>query len=1362
MRPQYQDGGYATASPRQASFGAAYQQRPPLPPQQQQQQQQPHSYNPQHYAPGQTQAQVPIASYNPAAYAAQDQHGQQYAGYGSYSPRQYQPSPPQPSPGHFSNHVQYGHSPPPPQHSQGYAQPSYPQRSATEQYPLYQSQSPYAPETSLRPTQSVNYHSSYHQSPPTVPETWVPSPPIYANPHAAPDPRQSPSPLYPNQSHSSLPSPPSSSTPGPTPPAHGTVSRNPSDRHPQSRPLPGRPDLDSDDYFPHSNGLMSQAEAQRLSQEELFSQVEDALNATARQRGHSPSISISHPPREAARQASPLFNNGPTSPGLGQGVGVGRHGSVTQNGNLSPLPPVEPHYHYSSDSDAEATQGLAMLQEAEANDWRGSGSRFTSYGSLSGAHSRNTFEHQQQPARHGGEDEEDYGAIDYSSYLGPDVRMSQHTADPRQLVTRWPTEEPPLSMPLSPQDPGYNPSANGYAATLSAHSSLRRSHPSQSSRRSDCDDDYGMTGTIHPFPPFNPAARVEVGGTGGLSEPSALGRRQSYDEGDEEALMDAGGPGMPERFPDEPMEIFFQQAGTRFESSGLGSLSARPLPAVPAHEGMRVDTQQLQQQSPGGGAWGPDAYVTNAQGQLVPRSSSMISHATVPSVPQPLRSKTDAEERRLRALRSSTYAPSNFDAATPASSVVPDLPSLGAKRFVPGKLGAPDYKKCTEPWSMNALLKWLFAVVGTGAENELKESEIKEALVALFTNKVPTMNIADAEGLSHHVVTEMFKGGVLVTNEEWVRLVPGPLSGVVYQLTGAGCYAPTLHDHVLPGRCYSHLCQRTLKKVNLATLGAKEAQRGDPDWASFYHLKKEDVEGRQPKELERQNQLHEIVYTEVDYVEQMSVLRTLYRDALAREHSKILNPKRKERFLKEVFGRVDAVKAANEEHLLPQLKYRQQEQGPWIVGFSDIFRQWIRKAKAAYLEYAGGFPGANFLFRQEIERNLEFRAFIDRASKDKRSARLQWDHFLKAPITRLQRYSLLLSTVLRNMKPELEGLAYLEQEKRNLAIAVEEIKAVTLECDARLAEMQRQVDLRDLTVKLVLRPGMQAQVELNLDHIGRQLIHRGDLQRMGGNRFTWLESHAVLFDHYLVIAKTVTHRSDAGGKVEKYDVSRLPIPMDLLILESTNEPPVQKSNYVKGITSVTTVAPGRPGADSGMLELQHVNTGASTNTLQTVTSLGEGKDSDRIMHPFKIKHLGRETYTLFAPSESARREWCTKIIEAKTKHAAALYAQNAEPFRLRVMADSAFSLDAYSGSGKGSQQVIKGTPVDRAIKEVEMRFHATGRPGPICRARVNCATGFWVLGTDGVRREMVAVGTDFGVYVCEGGNPRGWVKVSAV
>ena len=1311
---QQPQGGYSegVASPRQPSFSQY-----PGQPQYQQQQQQPYQYNPQHY----TQPQpVPtsVPQYNPQSYASPIQPGFSQ----QYNPQHYSPASPYgDQSGYQSGYTSATSGPVDPYaYPQGHYTPhNYPQspgratftpsqtytpQSATYDANYASNYSPahqyggYAPPSSTaapsqdppHPTSTYRTHSqslgsahagaqqtnSISPALPGLPDQWHPSPPAY---HLNEN-RQPPSPLYHTTSHASMPSPPSA---GPTPPSHGPPTTNISGRHPQARPLPGPPEPDAEpDYFHNRDNdriQLSHEEQEALTQEDLFQQVENAVYNAGRTVGHSPSISVSQAPSDLGGTTSPLF--APSSPN------VHRNGSVI-NGHLSPAPP-EPNY--SSDSDAEAAQGLAMMRMAEEDDMRrqssGSQMRFSGgYGSQRSSRQQHLMP---QPEV---SDSDDYGAVDMSSFGGGyDVQMT-YGGDPNVLA---------VGGDINSHDSFGHPSS-------SQHSSMRRSHPSQSSQASY---DYAMD-SIHPFPPFNIAARVDAGGTGGLSQPSASGRRQSYDEGDEDIFSDGQ---VPDRYPDEPPDIFYQPASTTY----------RPLPAVP-------DTQPpppLQtdfRADPGLPPYptGPDAVAgAYQQGQWVPRSTSLVSHTTTPQVPQPLRSKTDAEERKLRQQQLRPSALSTVDSASVSPAL--DLPSLPGKRFIPSQLGAPTFKKCEEPWSLMSILKWLLQVTNPEQVTELRDAEVKETLVALFTNKVPTMNIADAETLSNRVVQDMYDAGTLVTTEEWVKIVPGPMSGVIFQLSGSGCYSPTLHDHMVPGRCYSHHCQRTLKKVNLR----EQPARSGESWAEFYKLKKENVEGKDKRELERQNILHEIVQTEDTFMEQLTVLKTVYRDPLASIEPSIITPKRKEKFLKDVFGKVDALKQANEDHLLPQLKYRQQEQGPFIVGFSDIFRQWIRKARAAYIDYASGFPGATFLVRQEVDRNIEFRNFIERARNDKRSNKLGWDTFLKSPITRLQRYTLLLNAVLKTMKTDSE-------EKTNLKVAYDEVKAVTLECDTRVAETQRKVDLSDLGHKLVLRPGMQQAVELNLDHYGRELIHRGDLQRMGGNRFTWLDSHAILFDHYLVLAKTVAQRTEQAGKMEKYDVSRLPIPMDLLLLESSNDPAVQKSSYVKGITSVRDVASGRTGTpqEQGGLgrvpsnqspgpQLQHANTGTSGTSLQTVTSLSEGKDADKIMYPFKVKHLGRDTYTLFAPTEQNRREWCNKIMEAKTKHAAALHNQNAEPFKLRVMADSAFAYENLAPTS-GKSVIIKGTPVDRAIKEVEQRFKDSGRPGPVCRARVNCATTF--------------------------------------
>jgi hypothetical protein len=664
-------------------------------------------------------------------------------------------------------------------------------------------------------------------------------------------------------------------------------------------------------------------------------------------------------------------------------------------------------------------------------------------------------------------------------------------------------------------------------------------------------------------------------------------------------------------------------------------------------------------------------------------------------------------------------------------------------------------------------------------EQDLKRKTIEEGLVKLFCSKVPTMNVADAESLSSTVTDSMFSAGILIPEEEWVKFGDGVMSGVLWQLTGSGCYAqklhenealtPRLHDNGLPLRCYSHHCGRTLKKANLDHLMSEEATKA-ADWTTHYNLKPKDIEGKSKKEVERQNVLHEIVTGEEEYMNQLDVLRVLYRDQLHAWQPPIIAANRLEKFLDTVFGKVDTVQKTNKDHLLAQLKYRQQEQGPWIAGFSDIFREWIRKAKPVYIDYCSSYPRASYLIRKEADRNILFRQFLDMARDHKRSHRLEWTTFVKAPITRLQRYSLLLDTVRKNMLEESE-------EKTNLLKALEEIKAVTHECDEKVDEMAKKIDLLELQSALVLRPGFQSV--LNLDHLGRELLRQGDLQRMGSKGVKWVDAHVLLFDHYFILAKAITTKD--GRAEKKYDVSKevgcfgislsdeskltvsQPIPMPLLFLESTNDDPVSKQ---KGLTApLARTAPAAASdtklnkiVSNGMDRpgLEHTASASSMGSLNTVTRLAPAVPSDpegRILYPFRIKHLGHEVYTLYATSQQDRQNWCNAIIEAKTRYARALHAQNAEPFRLRVLADGAFAYDSSVAVTKQSGVSIRGTPLDRAIREMEEVYGPGTGPPPVCRAQVNCATAFAAWG-----KAIIAIGTDYGVYISEASNPRGWTR----
>ncbi|SZF04104.1 unnamed protein product [Blumeria hordei] len=1119
-------------------------------------------------------------------------------------------------------------------------------------------------------------------------------------------------------------------------------------RHPTSRPLPNAPVDEVDDtYYWGMKGSFEEV----VTQKQLYEDIGDALGAFgSRQRIRPPMQS--EEPFDAEMNVLQQFDLST----------INDEEKFTQNICQTQSDVLDDRDDNASDVEAEA--GLEGMRLAEEQDL------LCGIGGLSFGQ----YERPRSPQQFLLDDSSDEnnevvdlgsagGGYDaHLSYGGKDLTRHTFSLDCTKGT-------PNLQLPIQQASTG---SGNHISMSPSCRGSISEV----------------SNNTMSPFPAFDDSG-VDIYGENGLQMSNTKPHRMSFDEGDEQmALYPQPNAALEGENPsrDDTTEYFYYPNIALSLSEKQRGLE-RPLPPVPETKEDRGNPLAGIYHDPShdislfasnlGSATSVRKEPNDALsipsfrgGQYFSRSSSLSNHGSAPYTLPPARSKTDAEERqaRQRIARMSMRSVGEldgYDIGSPQSLHALDLPSLPAnrqKKFCPTRLSSADFNKCKEPWALSSIATWIIDVAGGGSidgEADLRIKAIEDGIVALFTHKMPTMNTADAETLSQKVADSLLETGILVREEEWVKFGQGEISGILWQLTGSGCYSPKLHEYEMHGRCYSHHCARTLKKINLQA-HTLEPCRKTEDWITFFKLTKEQLEGASKKEIQRQNNLHEIVMSEDLYMDQINILRILYRDELSSWQPPIIVKEKLPKFIGAVFGKVQAIKAVNESYLLAQLKYRQKEQGPWIVGFSDIFREWIRKAKAVYIEYAAGFPQATHLVRKEAGRNLLFRQFLDQARDNKLSGRLDWNTYLKAPITRLQRYSLLLGTVLHNMTQDSE-------EKTNLAIAIEEIKAVTLECDAKVDEQSKKVEMLELRSKLNLRPGMDG-VELNLDHIGRKLIFEGDLQRAGTNRFNWLETHAILLDNYLILAKTISKGDfNFDGRKVAYDVSKHPIPMQLLVLESTNDDPVVKSS-VKGIASVTTM--GKPTSsttlNSGLgrsnLEgvertttLEHTLSNQSNSSAHRAQpSLGDG--DARQMYPFRVKHLGKpEVYTLYAPSAQNRMEWCDRILDAKTQHTISLHEQNAEPFRLRVIADSAFALDNLSIIPQKSSVSVCDTPLDRAIRELENIYGAGPRPGPVCRAQINCATVF-----TGHGKAMVAIGTDYGVYISEESNPRGWTRQS--
>ncbi|GJC97501.1 CNH domain-containing protein [Colletotrichum higginsianum] len=377
----------------------------------------------------------------------------------------------------------------------------------------------------------------------------------------------------------------------------------------------------------------------------------------------------------------------------------------------------------------------------------------------------------------------------------------------QQLATLYPARSPSPSNRLPPppeeqsDDTDYGGMdlgalAGGYAGSLAYGNEV----PTQDgSRPLPNPNDYAGAS------PFTDAG-VDYGGTGGLQAPSA--HRLSFDEGDEPASLHSKQSGSDSPYKEDYPDIFYHPG-----------LSNRPLPALPggpesdsssllsvhpttrSHHAHSLSTDSRTLHDGGSDYYGGS---TGLNSPFPERSISLSSHSHTPQVQAPVRSRTDAAEERRKMARYQTQqqqlAAQNglpydgYESGTPSSMTYDmiTLPSGRKRKFVPSKLTSGDLRRCSEPWALSGIASWIREMAD--GEPDLKQKTVEEALLKLFTAKVPTINVADAELLSGLVSQLMLDAGVLVPEEEWVKFGNGTVSGVLPQLTGSGCYAPKLHE----------------------------------------------------------------------------------------------------------------------------------------------------------------------------------------------------------------------------------------------------------------------------------------------------------------------------------------------------------------------------------------------------------------------------------------------------------------------------------------------------------------------------------------------------------------------------------------
>ena len=322
----------------------------------------------------------------------------------------------------------------------------------------------------------------------------------------------------------------------------------------------------------------------------------------------------------------------------------------------------------------------------------------------------------------------------------------------------------------------------------------------------------------------------------------------------------------------------------------------------------------------------------------------------------------------------------------------PLTPATDSKSF---PLSSKTFQLCTEPWSLSALRNWIQDIFG----NSVSMETISLALQGLFTHKVSTLSILQADKLAAQVGTTWIREGILfeptiANTAHWNPLstldfgfTPQTLQGVLPTLTGKGCYSHTCAT-TPPGvgRCYSHLCSRTLVKKSMlpppppppSSSSAPTAGKS-ADWASFWELDAEFLRGMEKREIKRQNVILEFIQAEEEYVADLNTMLNFQKQLISSSASAtpIISKHKLDEFLGRVFGCIKPILEWQSKKLLVPLRERQATQGPVVRGVGDIVLEWVRGCSQIYADYAGGYPLADNLVREETATNPLFASWLE-------------------------------------------------------------------------------------------------------------------------------------------------------------------------------------------------------------------------------------------------------------------------------------------------------------------------------------------------------------------------------------------------
>ncbi|OZJ04399.1 hypothetical protein BZG36_02414 [Bifiguratus adelaidae] len=467
------------------------------------------------------------------------------------------------------------------------------------------------------------------------------------------------------------------------------------------------------------------------------------------------------------------------------------------------------------------------------------------------------------------------------------------------------------------------------------------------------------------------------------------------------------------------------------------------------------------------------------------------------------------------------------------------------------------------------------------------------------------------------------------------------------------------------GPCYSPTCpnrgepsgvdlRRQMSVTSLSSVSSSlDTQNQARAWSAA--VPKEILEATSKDEIKRQEAIFELIYTEEDYTRDLELLEDLFVKQLTQQQC--IPEDRIKTFTHDVFYNYLDIKNLHRD-MCTEFRNRQYE-GLFVDHIGDILVRFVNQFLLPYSTYGPHFVFSQYTVNLEMKRNPSFHAWVKRQEKQAETRRLPMRHFLIAPITRLQRYPLLIAAILK-VTPEKHV------DRAALESAIVTLKSVASKVDDLTKYSHQKLRLFEIHESLVFKD-LEEPIDLDLLNDHRALIYEGELRRRSNKGVETLDLKVFIFDNFFVMTKMGKAAAlQVGSTIEDvvYRVSKRPIRMEMLLLHIPGE---------EVSTRAMTVASHRTGTNlSTASSMISTATQAATNAALIGSALTSSSSNSPA--PIQVSHIGRKggVYTLLAPTIVERAVWKGKVIEAQAMRA--LEMKKSEVFELSTVDATHFGI----------------------------------------------------------------------------------------